>query len=121
MTVLPARITTTMSRFAMCLAIAGCGSHSSGATTDAPVATSLAGPVACGSAACGSGQLCYTQYSGAPDGGVAFQCQTVAAGCTIFDCSGSACPSCAVDSCWYWPELAALFTVMARTVTCEGE
>jgi hypothetical protein len=111
---------TSVSRFAVVLAISAC-SQRSAATFDAPPATSLAGPVACGSASCGSGQLCYAQAAGIADAGITYQCATVAAGCTVFDCSGSACPACAIDTCWYWPELADLFAVMARTVRCEGE
>jgi len=110
---------TSVSRFAVCLAIAACSSHSA-ATVDAPLATPLAGSVGCGSGSCASGQLCYAQYPGV-DAGVAYSCDTVPAGCTVFDCRGSACPPCVLDPCGAYPDLVELDSVMGRMVGCGGE
>jgi hypothetical protein len=114
MTVYSTPIRTAMSCFAVALAIAAC-------TSEGPPTTSLAGAVSCGAQSCGSGQLCYTQYSGAPDGGVSYECDTVASGCAVFDCEGAACPKCIVEVCTFYPELVDLFNVVGRTVTCQGE
>lgn len=109
---------TSVSRFSLALAIAACSSHSA-ATVDAPNATPLTGSVGCGSASCGSGQLCYAQYPGI-DAGVQYYCETVPGGCTVFDCSGSACPACVLDQCGAYPDLVGLDSVMGRTVGCGG-
>ena len=81
--------------------------------------TSLAGPTACEGSSCGSGQLCRVQFAGIDAGvgsGLDATCIDIPAGCTVFDCSGSACPPCVASMC----EVAAI-SVTERTLSCLGE
>jgi hypothetical protein len=120
----PSRVATSLSRFAVLLAIAACSPRSPHSGVDAPSVTSLAGAVACGTGACTTGQLCYAQDPGIDagvGGGRSYECYDVPTGCTVFDCSGSACPTCVIDQCGVWPALVDLMSVMGRTVNCPGQ
>ena len=110
-----------MSGFAVWFAIS-CGSSGT-STVDAPHATSLSGSVACGSATCGQGQLCYEQFSGfdaGSNGGTYYYCQPAPSGCIVFDCRGSACPGCALSGCGAYPDLVDIDSIMGRIVECGG-
>jgi hypothetical protein len=112
-----------MSLFAVWIAISACSS-SSGSTVDAPHPTSLAGTVACGTSVCGSGQLCYIQYSGIDAGSGDnnnYYCAMPPNGCVVFDCGGGACPMCALAGCESYPQLVDIDRIDGRVVGCGGQ
>ncbi|HEV7559434.1 MAG TPA: hypothetical protein VGO00_28355 [Kofleriaceae bacterium] len=82
-------IATSLSRIAIIVAIAACGTNK------------LAGSTSCYSEfTCSSGELCRDQAIGAADdGGTDSGCVDVPIGCDVRDCSGSACPACVMSMC----------------------
>jgi hypothetical protein len=77
--------------------------HSVGKSdVDAPPPVDLSGPVTCGSAMCGSGQLCVDQQMDGPDGSSDatdnYSCTNAPANCPLQQCSGvggsGVCPQC---------------------------
>jgi len=72
---------------------------------------------------CASGELCYVQYSGidaGSNGGSSYYCRPAPAGCVVFDCTGSACPACALSGCDAYPYLVLLDSIEGRQVGCGG-
>ncbi len=62
-----------------------------------------------------------TQPSGIPtDAGPTLSCVAVPAGCEVHDCTGSACPVCVAELCAYYPDLAALVSLMGRALGCPA-
>ena len=114
MTTKQTRFATTMSRFAVLAAIAACGASSG--------RTGLDGRITCGDKFCETGQLCATMAAGvdaAVPGQPIYFCSTVADGCLVEDCIGTACPVCIRDLCFpgatgYGIELDG------RNLTCPG-
>jgi hypothetical protein len=116
MTLWIAKTTTRMSRICAIawIALAGCDSS-----------TSLEGSVACGSATCGSGQLC--QYAPAgidagtdAGGGSPYLCNDNIEHCVVADCSGS-CSECLCGLCGLTGIGCEHVEVVGREVRCPGQ
>jgi len=115
MTLWKAKTATRMSRiFAIAsIAFAGCGSS-----------TSLDGPVMCGSASCGSGQLCHYAPAGIDAGTDApgaspYRCDDNTEHCTVEDCSGN-CSECLCGLCGLTGVGCEGVQVIGREVRCPG-
>ena len=107
-------LTTRMSLFLAIGVIAACTS-----TSDEP---SLAGSITCGSASCGSGEICVEDEHDLGPGSDNPQyydtCVAPTAGCSLAACGNSgdpSCASCVVDMCTPFGGKAALHD---RTLSC---
>ena len=116
MTLSKARTATRMSGICVLtwIAIVGCGSS-----------TSLEGPVACGSASCGSGQLCRYAPAGIDAGangagGSPYYCDDNREHCTVVDCSGD-CSECLCGICGLTGIGCEYVEVVGREVRCPGQ